>query len=84
MRDNFIGAKIIKAEKVTYEKYCLEKYGKIVLNPDIHPNTIIYMIVYPPIGKSQEKPYISYCPVDVFEIAYRKIEACEISLMIGD
>jgi len=84
--ENYVGSKIIKAEKVTFRKYLEIKYGTDVdMSKSRHYDLddIVYIVVYPPIGGKDEKPYISMSPVEVFEKAYRKIEDSEISLMLG-
>lgn len=83
---NYIGSKIIKADKVTFRKYLEIKYGPDVdMSKSRHYDLddLVYVVVYPPIGK-EEKPYISMSPVEVFEKAYREIEDSEITLMLGD
>jgi len=80
---NYVGSKIIKAEKVTFRKYLEIKYGpdfEYVGNHHYGLDDLVYVVIYPPIGKD-EKPYISLSPVDVFEKAYREIEDSEISLI---
>jgi len=79
---NYIGAKIIKAKLTDLRAYKLEKYGDSAqVNQD--DETIFgYMVIYPPLGKSQTNPYLSWSPKDVFEKAYREIENCEISLTL--
>lgn len=79
---NYVGAKIIKAKLTDLKEYKIEKYKDAAqINQD--DETIFgYMVIYPPLGKSQVKPYISWSPKDVFEKAYREIEACEISLTL--
>lgn len=80
---NYIGCKIVKAEKVTFREYAKVKYGENEYKGNMQPDKEVYMIIYPPIG-AEEKPYISMSPVEVFEKAYRKIEDSEISLCLGD
>lgn len=82
--ENYIGCKIIKAELTTLDKYKEKKYGKNAKIEENDKNIECYIVVYPPIGGKEEKPYISMSPKDVFEKAYRRIEPCEISLMLGD
>lgn len=82
--ENYVGCKLIKAEKVKFSKYLEIKYGKdykYTGNQDL--NKDVYVIVYPPIG-DDEKPYISMSPPKVFEKAYRKVEPAELSLMYVD
>jgi hypothetical protein len=80
---NYIGSKIIKAEKVTFNEYLKIKYGPDVdMSKSRHYDLddLVYVVVYPPIGKD-EKPYVSMSPVEVFEKAYREIEAEEYRLI---
>lgn len=76
---NYVGCKIIKAELMKLSEYKKIK-GQVVNEYD--KNIEVYMVVYPPIGDGEEKPYISMSPKDVFEKAYREVEQCEISLML--
>jgi len=81
---NYVGSKIIKAEKVTFRKYLEIKHGPDVdMSKSRHYDLddFVYVVVYPPIGKD-EKPYISMSPVEVFEKAYREIEAEEYRLIL--
>jgi hypothetical protein len=81
---NYVGCKIIKAGLSNLEKYKKIKYGENAVIGEDDKNIECYIVVYPPIGNNEEKPYISMSPKDVFEKAYRIVEDCEISLMIGD
>lgn len=81
---NYIGSKIIKAEKVTFRKYLEIKHGPDVdlfVKHHYALDDLVYVVIYPPIGKD-EKPYISMSPVEVFEKAYREIEAEEYRLLL--
>lgn len=82
--DSYIGSKIIKAEKTTMFNYLKKKYGEGYEIPiTVDAKKEVYMVIYPPIG-DESKPYISMSPIEVFEKAYRKLEDCEISMLIGD
>jgi hypothetical protein len=80
---NYIGCKIIKAKKVTLKEYFIKKYGKeFQYNGQQDLNSMVYLVIYPPIGIDDNKPYISMSPVSVFEKAYREIDNDEIKLML--
>lgn len=80
---NYIGCKIIKAEKVTFGEYIKAKHGKdFEYKGNMPLDKEVYMIIYPPIGE-EEKPYISMSPVEVFEKAYRKIDKAEYNIMLS-
>ena len=78
---SYIGAKIIKAEKVKFKEYLKKKHGdSFVYVGDQDLEKEVYLVIYPPIGKDK-KPYISMSPVEVFEIAYREVDPSEIDLI---
>ncbi|MFX1499421.1 MAG: hypothetical protein ACFFDH_00500 [Promethearchaeota archaeon] len=81
--ENYIGAKIIKAELTTLDIYKQKKYGETANIEKNDKNIKGYIVYYPPIGNEDEKPYISWSPQSVFEKAYRIIENAEISLING-
>ena len=86
---SYIGSKIINARLMTYGEYVKTKYknsgmaksseltGKISLD---EPG---YLVIYPPVGKQEEKPYISWSPKEVFENAYRLVLDSEKSLIVS-
>ena len=79
---NYVGCKIIKAEPTTYGEYkgIKNRLGKSV-EATIPDETEGYIVVYPPLGQDKGKPYISWCPKGVFEVAYRPIDNSELYLM---
>jgi hypothetical protein len=81
--NSYIGAKIINAELSNLNEYRIKKYGKdkAVLSEEGN-NIKGYIVVYPPIGSDNE-PYISWSPKEVFEKAYRLIDNSEKSLMLS-
>ena len=79
---NYIGSKIIKAELTTLDEYKKKKYGENAKIEDGDSDIECYIVIYPPIGKLEEKPYISMSPKEVFEKCYREVEDSEISLML--
>lgn len=81
---NYVGTKIIKAKKVTFEEYVKLKYGKdFIYTGKMSLVSEVYIVIYPPIG-DETKPYISMSPVEVFEKAYRQIEDAELSLCMTE
>lgn len=81
--NSYIGSKIINAELSTLNEYRIKKYGKEkALISEEAKNIKGYIVVYPPIGESEE-PYISWSPKEIFEKAYRLIDNSEISLING-
>jgi hypothetical protein len=82
--NNYIGAKIIKAELSNLKDYKIKKYGKDAKINDGDEQTECYIVVYPPIGNGEDKPYLSMSPKDVFENAYREVHENEIGLLIGN
>jgi len=77
--NNYIGCKIIKAEKMTYGEYKLDKYGKTEFKSNLPDNTPGYKVVYPGVAGSKE--HISWSPKAVFELAYRPITDEELKLL---
>lgn len=81
---NYVGCKIIKAEKVKFSKYLECKFGTDYTYTGSMPlDKEVYMVIYPPIGED-EKPYISMSPIEVFKKCYREIEDSEISLCLEE
>ena len=80
--ESYIGCKIIKAELTTLDQFKIKKYGDKAAINEGDDKIECYIVIYPPIGKNEEKPYISMSPREVFEKAYRLIENAEKSLII--
>lgn len=79
--DSYVGTKIIKARLATLAEYKRLKYGDKAQILDGDEDAKCYIVFYPSIGS--DALYISMSPVDVFEMAYRKIDAAEIRLING-
>jgi hypothetical protein len=83
--ENYVGAKIIRARKVTLMEYKKLKYGEQAKINNGDECILCYVVLCPAIGddeqKQEDKAYIFMSPVEDFEKIYRKIDNSEIDLI---
>lgn len=77
---NYIGAKIVKAELGTLATYKQKKFGSHATIYEGDSKITGYIVYYPGIGVNKET-YISWSPKQVFEEAYRTVKVEEITLL---
>ena len=80
---SYIGSKIINAKLMTYGEYRKVKYGDgPIVEGGLPLDSPGYLVIYPPVGK-QDKPHMSWSPLEVFKNAYRLVLDAEKSLIFS-